>query len=188
MRTSSPAAPVPMGTADWSLGGLKSAARLVFRGMLPGLQGQPSVLTGKIASRRRRTANLTLSGDGLADSLDDQVVFGELSGIVLAVNQLAVHPHVEDTASAFNQAGFASALFLDGVRQTGGFGFVVSLHAVLDRNLGHPGFTSPCTPNACGPVSHTTCSLDGMVTELTEVDKSWAPTGRRARIGGESTP
>jgi hypothetical protein len=56
-------------------------------------------------------------------------------GFVLAENELAIGDDIEDSAVAGDQLGFHAQLSLDFSRQTGGFGFVISLGAIRDVNL-----------------------------------------------------
>lgn len=51
---------------------------------------------------------------------------------MFAVDQLAVDLDVEDSASALDQLGIDSELLLDGFRQTGGRGEVVSFDTILN--------------------------------------------------------
>ena len=62
-------------------------------------------------------------------------MFRKLTGLMLRVNQLAVDLHVEDAAAALDQFGINPCRCFDCVRQTGGFGRVVSLHAILDADV-----------------------------------------------------
>jgi hypothetical protein len=54
---------------------------------------------------------------------------------VLAVDEPAVGLDVKNAAAAFDELSLDSELLVDGVRQTGGLGGVVSLHAVFDGDL-----------------------------------------------------
>jgi hypothetical protein len=63
------------------------------------------------------------------------VVFGEPIDVVFAEDHLAVDDDIEDSSGAFDQSGVDLAVILDRGGQTGRLGFVVSLHAVGDRNL-----------------------------------------------------
>ena len=62
-------------------------------------------------------------------------MFRKLTGLMLRVNQLAVDLHVEDAAAALDQFGINPCRCFDCVRQTGGCGRVVSLHAVSDADV-----------------------------------------------------
>ena len=73
----------------------------------------------------------------LAQLAEDLVVFGEPINGVLAEDHLAVNDDVEDASAALDHLGVDTAVVLDRGGQTGRLGFVVSLHAVGDRNL-HP--------------------------------------------------
>ena len=56
---------------------------------------------------------------------------------MLGVNQVTVHPDVENTAASLDKLNFATVIFaFKFVRQTGGFGVVVSNNAVFDSK-GH---------------------------------------------------
>jgi hypothetical protein len=54
---------------------------------------------------------------------------------MLGIDPAAVHFDVEDPAPARNQFGFNAFRVPDRIRQTGGFGQVVSLCAVCDADL-----------------------------------------------------
>jgi hypothetical protein len=62
-------------------------------------------------------------------------VFGKPSGLMLRVNQLVVDLHVEDAAPPLDQLGINPELLFELFRQTGGFGEVVSLYAILNRDM-----------------------------------------------------
>jgi len=62
-------------------------------------------------------------------------MFRESAGFLLAVDQLTVDFDVEDAPAAFDEFGSDAELRLDRVRQTGGLGRVVSLYAILNRNV-----------------------------------------------------
>ncbi len=64
--------------------------------------------------------------------LDQRSVFWEFAGLMLAVNQIAVDLHVEDAALTGDHLAINTEVLLNLCRQTGGFGFVVSLHAVFN--------------------------------------------------------
>ena len=66
---------------------------------------------------------------------ENLVVLGEAVDVVLAEDHLAVDDDIEDSSGAFDQSGVDLAVILDRGGQTGRLGFVVSLHAVGDRNL-----------------------------------------------------
>ena len=54
---------------------------------------------------------------------------------VLAEDEVAVETDVEDAATALDQLGLNAVLLLDHLRQTGGFGQVVSFSAVFDGHF-----------------------------------------------------
>jgi phosphoenolpyruvate synthase/pyruvate phosphate dikinase len=62
-------------------------------------------------------------------------VFGEPIDVVFAEDHLAVDDDIEDASCAFDQSGVDLAVILDCGGQTGRLGFVVSLHAVGDRDF-----------------------------------------------------
>ncbi len=62
-------------------------------------------------------------------------MFRESAGFLLAVDQLAVDGDIEDAAATIDELDVSTELGLDGVRQTGGLGSVVSFHAVFDGNV-----------------------------------------------------
>ncbi len=57
--------------------------------------------------------------------------------LVLGKNYLSVYFYVEDAASAADEFRLDSKLFFQFLRQTGGLGSVVSLHAVCDGYFFH---------------------------------------------------
>ena len=63
-------------------------------------------------------------------------MLGESTLFVLGENEVAIDGDVKDAAAAFNEFGGDAEFLFDRIRQTGGFGMVVSLHAVLDAD-GH---------------------------------------------------
>jgi hypothetical protein len=69
------------------------------------------------------------------DLLNEPGIVGELAGLMLAVNEVAVDLHIKDASSAFDQLGVDVEGFLELIRQTGGIRCVVSLHAILDRDV-----------------------------------------------------
>lgn len=54
---------------------------------------------------------------------------------VLGPDLLPIHDHVKDAPPALDELGVDAETLLDFIRQTGGFGKIVSLHAIGDRNL-----------------------------------------------------
>ena len=63
------------------------------------------------------------------------VVLREPADVVLAPDLRAVNVDVEYPAGAFNHLRIDAELILDRLRQTGGRGVIVSLHAVLDADV-----------------------------------------------------
>jgi hypothetical protein len=63
---------------------------------------------------------------------------GEAARDLLRVDQLAVEPDVEDTATTLDELGLDAEALLDLLRQTGGAGTEVSGDAVLDSDRRHP--------------------------------------------------
>lgn len=59
-------------------------------------------------------------------------VLGESSCFELGINNIAVRYNVEDAPASGNQIGVYSQHLLQFIRQTGGFRFVVSLHAIAN--------------------------------------------------------
>ena len=57
-------------------------------------------------------------------------MFGETVDFVFAEDAVPIDDDVEDTSFAFNQFRLGSSLVFDGVRQTDGCRFIVSLSAV----------------------------------------------------------
>ena len=69
------------------------------------------------------------------DLLQHLTMLGESTGPVLAPYLGAIHVDVKHAACPFDQLRVDFERFLDGLRQTGGFGIVVSLPAVLDAHF-----------------------------------------------------
>jgi hypothetical protein len=86
------------------------------------------------SSRGTRGAALLLDAQFLQRG-DDGLVLGELPGLGLGVDFLAVGVDVEDPAAPLDQPRLDSRFTLDEIRQTGGSRQVVSLAAVLDGDL-----------------------------------------------------
>lgn len=72
--------------------------------------------------------------DGV-NRLQDFLVLWKASGIVLAVDQLPVDFHIEDAPTPLDHLTLDAHSFPNRLRQTGGLRCVISLNAVLDRNL-----------------------------------------------------
>ena len=70
-------------------------------------------------------------------------------GFVLAVNDPAVNPYIEDAAGALDQLALDAVFCLNCGRQTGGLRQVVSLHAILDADFHtfSPDFLDETRPN-----------------------------------------
>ncbi|GEM_PF-2481179 len=77
---------------------------------------------------------------------EDFVVLGELAGLMLRVDESAIDLHIENPAAAFDEFGINPGSCFDCVRQTGGFGRVVSLNAVGNADL-HVGLLRLMTRN-----------------------------------------
>jgi hypothetical protein len=76
-------------------------------------------------------------------------MLGESAGPVLAPDFGAVHVDVKHAAGPLDQLGVDVECFLDGLRQTGGLGAVVSLYTVLDTHFhlcASPDGAYRCTP------------------------------------------
>lgn len=71
----------------------------------------------------------------LGDFVDQLVVVGKLAGLFLAVDQLTIDLDLENTAASLDQLAIHVKFILESVRQTDGFGGIVSLYAVFDRNV-----------------------------------------------------
>ncbi len=54
---------------------------------------------------------------------------------MLAEDAISINHNVEDTTGSFDQFGDDAGFGLDGFRQTGGTGFIVSLPAIGDRDV-----------------------------------------------------
>jgi hypothetical protein len=86
------------------------------------------------------------------------LMFGEAADLILGEDQLPVGGDIKDAAAAFDELGLDAVGLLDGFRQTGGFGKVVSLHAVLDADLhAHrpPVWRFAAHYSGRGPIFHT---------------------------------
>lgn len=62
-------------------------------------------------------------------------VGGKSIFLMFGIDQVPVHDDVEYSAAALDQFGLDTRCILDRVRQTGGLGGVVSLHAVSNADL-----------------------------------------------------
>src|SRR5438874_3770756 len=71
-------------------------------------------------------------GDALLHGDQDLVLLGEAPDLVLREDRLSVEDHVEDPVLALRELGIDPEIALDGGRQTGGLGQVVSDRAVND--------------------------------------------------------
>ncbi len=69
------------------------------------------------------------------DFVEHFVVLREATDVVLAPDQRAVNVHVKDSAGAFDHLRIDAEFILDRLRQTGGRGVIVSLHAILDADV-----------------------------------------------------
>ncbi len=69
------------------------------------------------------------------DLVEHFVVLREPPNVALVPDLFALDVYVEDSARAFDQLGLDPKLLLDRLRQTGGSREVVSLSAVLDRDV-----------------------------------------------------
>jgi hypothetical protein len=86
--------------------------------------------SAKPAGRDRRD----LANASPFQRLQNFFVSREPIDFVLAENHLVVGDDIEDATFALDQRRVDSGCFFDCFRQTGGFGCVVSLHAIGDRN------------------------------------------------------
>lgn len=77
---------------------------------------------------------------------EDFFVFGKLTGLMLRVDESAINLHIENPTAAFDEFGYHPRGSFDCVRQTGGFGRVVSLNAVSNADL-HVGLLQQMTRN-----------------------------------------
>lgn len=71
----------------------------------------------------------------IADGTKHFGVLGKSACLFLAVDELAIHLDVKNSAAAGDHLDLNLELTLDSVRQTDGLGLVVSLHAVFDGNV-----------------------------------------------------
>jgi len=76
----------------------------------------------------------------LTYGLDDFALVGKTAGLMFGIDELSVQDHIENPVRAFDELRLGAELFFDPGRQTGGFGQVVSRHAVGD---GDPHFYFP---------------------------------------------
>jgi len=89
-----------------------------------------------IAGRRHNEPLPRLSlGLQASDLVEYFIVLRKPAYVVLVPNLRAVHVYVEDPAGAFDHLRIDAELILDRLRQTGGRGVIVSLHAVLDADV-----------------------------------------------------
>jgi len=73
-------------------------------------------------------------------------VLGELTGLMLRVDESAIDLHVKNSTATFDEFRINPGGCFDCVRQTGGFGRVVSLNAVSNADL-HVGLLRLMTRN-----------------------------------------
>jgi hypothetical protein len=69
------------------------------------------------------------------ETLQDLFGLGEAPFLVLRKEELAVHGHVENAASAVDEDGIDSEFLLDGGRETRSPWLIVSNHAILDGDV-----------------------------------------------------
>jgi hypothetical protein len=88
--------------------------------------------------RRQWIGSGSPRGDGfprrLPDLLQNLIVLGKSSGLMFRVDHTAIDFHIEDASASRDQFDVVTAPGFDRIRQTGGFGLIVSLHAVRDRD------------------------------------------------------
>jgi hypothetical protein len=122
------------------------------------------------------------------DPVEHFLIVREATGVVLTPYRLAIHVHIENAAGALDETGINVEGLLDGGRQTGGLGEIVSLRAILDGD-GHEfrSFQScdPCCthikPGPPGGPDAIIARLSGSVTGW--ADTFWNPQGN---AGGEA--
>lgn len=73
--------------------------------------------------------------DTLVDGREHFFVLGESVELALREDEIAVGNHFKDSATGLDELGVDAVLALEVGRQTGGLGLIVSLNAVLDRNV-----------------------------------------------------
>jgi len=66
---------------------------------------------------------------------EDFLILGEAADLILGEDVRPIDGDIENAAAAFDEFRLDSRVLFDFVRQTGGRGVVVSLHAVRDGNL-----------------------------------------------------
>jgi hypothetical protein len=86
--------------------------------------------TSSAGEQGNAICRLAFGGFQLGDRVQHLRVLWETTGLVLAVNEPAVNLDVEDASGPLDKRRLDVEFVLDGGRQTGGFGVVVSLHAV----------------------------------------------------------
>lgn len=85
-----------------------------------------------------------LGGGQFGDPIKHLVVLRETAYFLLVPYLRAVDVYVEHAATSLDHLGLYAELALDRLRQTGGRGIVVSLHAVLDTDV-HQSFAPSIT-------------------------------------------
>ncbi len=110
-------------------------------------EGLAAVLRAACRSEDRRSRASARENGNLVQNL---VVLGEPAGVVLGVDEFAVHRDVEDALAAFDEFGFDAPSLPDCRRQTGGVRKVVSNDAVSDRDLHHRLHWEGAPERGCG--------------------------------------
>lgn len=111
---------------------------------------EPTPKPSEDRSRRASVSNILVGFDSLRfrsqslDPIQHFVVLREAPDVMFAPDLRAVDVHVEDSAGAFDHLRIYAELILDRLRQTGGRGVIVSLHAVFDADVHCR--TTPHTP------------------------------------------
>ena len=99
---------------------------------------RPFVLWGNTNGRmgyNSMPSSGSLSGRSAAHLVNQRCVLGKLPRFMFAVYQLAINLHVEDSPTAGDHLALNPEILLDVCRQTDGYRFIVSLHAVFDRDV-----------------------------------------------------
>ncbi len=65
------------------------------------------------------------------------LVFGKTPLFLLGKDQLSIGHHLEDPSGRLDQFRLDPQLLLERLRQTGGFGVVVSLHAIFNAQFSY---------------------------------------------------
>ena len=71
----------------------------------------------------------------LGNNINNLIVLGKPAGDLLRENQITIDAHIKHAAGSFDESGLDVELILQGGRQTGSLGKVISLATIGDADL-----------------------------------------------------